>query len=642
MRPAAGEDGQSDVVRVIAFDASVRLAYERELFHAKAAAERSEARLRTLHRVTADLPGAVGEDAVAQVLATTLAEAFAATATAVWRPDPATNALRRVAGTRAATSSSPLQSSHIVGSLVETVMRDRDVAVVRDLDHAALDHPYLLEGMVRQRLQTLVVVPVLGDGLALGSYCVAYARARPPTADDIELHRTVGRHAGQALQRAQRDEELGQLALHDPLTGLPNRTLLFDRLQQALSRGARHGTAVTVLPAQLDGFRELADGLGHDAADQVLVQVARRLSAAVRPSDTVARLAADEFVVLCEGADREEPQRLVERLEGAVTRPLAVDDDEIVVTLSAAAVVHLPTSRSDTDAVGVLRDADAELHRVKARAGGRGSVYAAALRVEAADRARVEALLRGALDEDGLVLHYQPLYDLASGVATGVEALCRLRGPDGELVMPGDFIPVAEQRGLVVHLGWQVLRTACAQLARWHHAGLRIDMSVNVAAEQAAQPEFAEMVAETLAAHGCSPRHLMLELTESTLLTASSDTLVGLTRVRDLGVGIAIDDFGTRYASLHYVQHFPLTELKIDRSFVQGLPGRRVDKAIVAAVAGMADALDLVCVAEGIETLEQHDALAGLGLRMRGQGYLLGRPAAAEQCEAMLRRPALG
>jgi EAL domain-containing protein (putative c-di-GMP-specific phosphodiesterase class I) len=292
--------------------------------------------------------------------------------------------------------------------------------------------------------------------------------------------------------------------------------------------------------------------------------------------------------------------------------------------------------------VDLLRELSTELHGVQRRTSSRGPQHVAALRGEAAERARVEALLRRALAEDELVLHYQPLYDLASGRATGVEALCRLRDEDGSLVPPGAFIPLAEQRGLVAHLGWQVLGSACAQLARWRSLGLDVEMSVNVAGEQASQPHFAELVGEALAAHGCPPDRLVLELTESTVLAASSDTLAGMGRVRELGVGIAIDDFGTRYASLHYVQHFPLTELKIDRSFVEGLPGRRVERAIVAAVAGMAHALDLVCVAEGVETREQHDALADLGLRVRGQGYLLGRPAAADQCEAMLRRPALG
>jgi diguanylate cyclase (GGDEF)-like protein len=596
-------------------------------------------RLRTLHQVTGPR-GARERDLVEQVLATTLADAFAATATSVWRT--ARGGRAAGAGHPPATGSLAAAGRRTVGSLVEAAVLTGDVVVVESLDHAAREHPHLLDGMVRRRLQTLVVVPLLADGVACGAYCVAYARSRPPDADQLELHRTLGRHAGQALQRAQRQDELGQLALHDPLTGLPNRTLLFDRLQQALARAVRNGSTVMLVAVQLDDFAVFADGLGLGAAEQVLVQVAHRLSAEIRPSDTVARLANDEFVVLCDGADQEASQTLVRRLHEAMGRSVAVGEAELAIQSSVAAVVHLPTAASDTSAVDLLRDVDAELHRVRRRSAGAGAESAAPLRVEAAERARVEALLRDALADDGLVLHYQPLYDLASGAATGVEALCRLRDDEGELVMPGEFIPIAEQRGLVVHLGWQVLRSACAQLARWHRAGLDVDMSVNVAAEQAAQPQFAELVAQTLAAHDCPPERLMLELTESTVLTASSDMLAGLTRVRDLGVGIAIDDFGTRYASLHYVQHFPLTELKIDRSFVQGLPGRRVERAIVAAVAGMAGALDLVCVAEGIETRQQHDALVELGLGIRGQGYLLGRPAPAEQCEAMLRRPALG
>jgi EAL domain-containing protein (putative c-di-GMP-specific phosphodiesterase class I) len=275
----------------------------------------------------------------------------------------------------------------------------------------------------------------------------------------------------------------------------------------------------------------------------------------------------------------------------------------------------------------------------ESKAGGkdRHTVYDAGMRSAADQRARTEAVVRDALLDDRVVVHYQPIHDLRTGRATGVEALCRVLAPDGRVLMPAEFIAVAEDRGLIVPLGQRVLTLACAQLVLWQADGLPdLDMSVNLAAQQAAEPDLADVVAAALATTGCPPDRLVLELTESTLLSAAPSTLSSLEALRGLGVGIAIDDFGTQYASLHYVQHFPITELKVDRSFVGGLPHSRVERAIVGAVAGLADALDLVCVAEGIETQQQADHLAGLGVR--GQGYLLGRPTAAEHCLELLRR----
>jgi diguanylate cyclase (GGDEF)-like protein len=519
---------------------------------------------------------------------------------------------------------------------VARAARTGEPVVLADLEECESSDPELAGAMLRARLQTLVAVPLLSEGSLLGVYLVAFPRARPHSAEDLELHRTLGRHAGQALERASLHEELGHLALHDPLTGLPNRMLLYDRIEQALAGAARRGTPVCLMMLDLDGFKRVNDGLGHRAGDEVLVQVGRRLSEVVRTSDTVARLGGDEFVVLCEGVDDQVMDALLAQVEQAVGQPMRVEDQEVRVTTSIGVVVHLPGGASDASGVELVRAADAAMYRAKKQGKARHSLYDGALQQEAEERGRTEALLRSSLEQDGVVLHYQPLFDLVTGAATGVEALCRLRGADGGLVMPDVFIPVAEQRGLIQHLGRRVLLLACRQLAAWHASGLdHVSMSVNVAADQAAQDSFVDVVAEVLRETGCPARSLVLELTESTLLTAGDTTVDSLRRLRELGVGIAIDDFGTRYASLHYVQHFPLTELKIDRSFVAGVPEQRVETAIVTAVAGMARALDVVCVVEGIETAEQAAFLATLGVV--GQGYHLGRPTAPEVCEAALR-----
>jgi diguanylate cyclase (GGDEF)-like protein len=633
-------DGSS-LVRLTAFDAAERVEYERELLQARRAAECSEARSRALHRVVADLSQASDPDAVAACLVTALSDVLSARTTAVWRADPGAGPgddalLERAGGVRAPVELAPDLLTTGADHLVAQAARTGEVVVIASLDECEVQAPHLVDVLVRARLQTLVAVPLLSEGALLGVYLVAYQRARAHGDEDLELHRTLGRHAGQALERASLHEELGHLALHDPLTGLPNRMLLYDRIEQALAGAARRGAPVCLMMLDLDGFKQVNDGLGHRAGDEVLVQVGRRLSGVVRTSDTVARLGGDEFVVLCEGVDEHVVGSLLEEVEQEVSRPMVVDGEQVCVTTSIGVVMHLPDAATDTSGVELVRAADAAMYRAKKQGKARHSLYDATLRHEAEDRGRTEALIRTALEGDGVVVHYQPLFDLVTGAATGVEALCRLRGPDGGLVMPDVFIPVAEQRGLVLHLGRRVLLLACRQLAAWHATGLEhVSMSVNIAADQAAQEGFVDVVADVLRETGCPPASLVLELTESTLLTASPSTVDGLRRLRGLGIGIAIDDFGTRYASLHYVQHFPLTELKIDKSFVAGLPERRVETAIVTAVAGMARALDLVCVVEGIETAEQRAFLATLGVV--GQGYHLGRPTAPDVCEAALR-----
>jgi predicted signal transduction protein with EAL and GGDEF domain len=370
----------------------------------------------------------------------------------------------------------------------------------------------------------------------------------------------------------------------------------------------------------------------------VLLEVARRLTATVRDADTVARMGGDEFVVLCEGTGEQAAVLLSCELEQAVRAPIAVADDEVRVTTSVGLVVHDPGAEAAVRAgIDLVRSADAAMYRAKEGGKDRHTVYDAGMQTEAELRNRTADVVREALLDQRLVVHYQPIVDLVTGRATGVEALCRVLAADGSLLMPAEFIGVAEDRGLIVPLGQQVLDVSCRQVVAWQSEGLaHLDMSVNVAAQQAAEEDFADVVAEVLARTGCPPDRLVLELTESTLLTAAPRTLSSLHRLRELGIGIAIDDFGTRYASLHYVQHFPITELKIDRSFVAGLPHQRTERAIVGAVASLARELDLVCVAEGIETTDQQAHLAGLGVR--GQGYALGRPTPAEQCAELLRR----
>ena len=631
--------GAPDVVRVVAFPAGERFAYEHELVRLRRAAEKSAARMRVLHRVASDLTAARTPDDAAERLVRALAEESGASAVTVWLHAPRERVLRRAAGTRAPDELAPELVRLPSASLVATAARTRAVAAVESPEHCARTHPQTSAALGDARMQAVLAVPLLQDGLLLGAYTLAFTRARPFGDDELAAHAVIAGNAAQVLHVAQLHAELGHLALHDALTALPNRTLFFDRLEQALAHSSRDGSPVSVLMLDLDGFKLVNDGLGHGAGDEVLVEVSGRLRRAVRGSDTVARLGGDEFVVLCEGAGRDHAVGLAAKLEAAVRTPIVVGSgEEVVLTTSVGVAVHTHESaEAPVSGADLVRAADAAMYQAKARGKARHTVYDIGMRSGADERARTAVLVRDALLDDGVVVHYQPIVDLRTGRVTGVEALCRVEAPDGRLLMPAEFIGVAEDRGLVVALGQRVLTRACRQLVAWHEEGLgHLDVSVNVAAQQAAEDDLADVVAGALAEAGCPPDRLVLELTESTLLTAAPSTLSSLHALRELGVGIAIDDFGTQYASLHYVQHFPITELKVDRSFVAGLPHERVERAIVSAVAGLASDLDLVCVAEGIETPEQAGHLAALGVR--GQGYLLGRPAAAQHCAELLGR----
>ncbi|MEW6472776.1 MAG: bifunctional diguanylate cyclase/phosphodiesterase [Actinomycetota bacterium] len=434
-------------------------------------------------------------------------------------------------------------------------------------------------------------------------------------------------------------------ALHDPLTGLANRGLLMDQLTQALSRAARaqrRPGSVAVLFLDLDRFKLVNDSLGHAAGDDLLVEVARRLERVMRSADTVARLGGDEFVVLAEDvAGVDEAFSLARRLRDAIAVPIPVGAGQrVVVTASVGIALSATEPGLPVNPSALLWDADVAMYRAKDAGRDQIQLFEDGFRADSVGRFRSEAMLRHALDHDGLRLHYQPLVDLRTGTLTGAEALVRLEDRDGALVLPADFIPVAEETGLVVPLGAWVVAEAAAQAAAWQELqpvdAPPMTISINLSGRQLRTPGFAFEVGRAIARSGADPSHLCFEVTENTLLDAGGESLATLQGLKDLGVGLAIDDFGTGHSSLTWLRRVPADFLKVDKTFVGGVGSHPDDTAIVRAVLDLGRALGLTTVAEGVETPKQLEALRDLGCDW-AQGYHLARPGPAETVTRLIK-----
>jgi diguanylate cyclase (GGDEF)-like protein len=448
----------------------------------------------------------------------------------------------------------------------------------------------------------------------------------------------TGRTRALALVR-EKTRELSHQALHDPLTGLPNRALVLDRAEQLLARVARTpGALAGALYVDVDGFKDVNDTLGHAAGDRLLTVAGSRLLAAVREQDTVGRLGGDEFIVLVE-ATPEEPtldvlaDRLIETLREPVE--LGEADKPFTVTASIGVASGLYATPDD-----LLRDADLALYAAKAAGKDRYALFDAGLYGELEGRLALQADLGAAVEEEQLFLDYQPIFDLANRQIVSVEALVRWRHPQRGVVAPGSFIPLAEESRLIVPIGRWVLEEACRQAAAWSAGGLALGVSVNVSAYQLNRPDFAEDVRHALASSGIAPGSLTLEITETTLVRDVPAAVQRLEEVKAVGVRVAIDDFGTGYASLSHLQRMPVDVLKVDRSFVAALDQGARSRELLAAILGVGRSLSLSVVAEGIEQRSQRLLLEDLGCQM-AQGFLLGRPGPAEDIVELLARPAV-
>jgi diguanylate cyclase (GGDEF)-like protein len=436
-------------------------------------------------------------------------------------------------------------------------------------------------------------------------------------------------------ERQHADEELAFLATHDPLTGLPNRTLIIDRIEQMLARSRRLKTPVAAVFIDLDNFKMVNDTLGHDAGDELLQGVAARLEGVLRETDALGRLGGDEFVVIAEEISLAAgPELIAERLAEALTEPFTLADGKASLTVSASLGI---ASGARTSADDLLRDADIAMYRAKWEGKNRYVVFASEMQDAVKSRMELEMDLREALEREQFYLVYQPIFDLSDMTPSGVEALIRWNHPTRGVVQPEDFIPLLEETGLIAQIGTWVLREACAQSACWREAGHPTGMAVNVSARQLDTDAFVDDLRSALADNALDPRTLTIEITETTLMRNAQETARRLLAIKELGVRIAIDDFGTGYSSLAHLQRFAVDALKIDRSFIAALKHNQEGEALIHTLVQLGKALSIETVAEGIE---EHLELSQLRDERcdSGQGFLFAKPLDASAAESFLAR----
>jgi diguanylate cyclase (GGDEF)-like protein/PAS domain S-box-containing protein len=462
-----------------------------------------------------------------------------------------------------------------------------------------------------------------------------YAINGEPLFDELGQFQGYRGTGSDITERKQAEQRVHHVAHHDALTGLPNRTLLQDRLRQAVAYANRTGLPVWVMLLDLDRFKFVNDSMGHKTGDVLLMTIAERLRSALRDTDTVARLSGDEFVVLLSAQpDHPLAPHIVQRVMDSVARPVMLGSTEFFVTCSVGVAVY---PLHDAPAESLIEHADIAMYRAKKLGRNNFQFYTPAMNEEALERVKIESALRNALDRNEFVLHYQPQVHLGSGEIVGMEALIRWRHPELGMVAPNRFIGVAEETGLIVPIGAWVLRTACAQNRAWQLAGLgNLRVAVNLSARQFSAADLVPGLEAVLADTGLAPGCLEIELTESLFMSDITPAVETLHQIKALGVNLSIDDFGTGYSSLSYLSRFPIDVLKIDRSFVSDIGSNGTESPIVASIITLAHNLKLAVIAEGVETVDQLDYLRRMGCDEM-QGYYFSRPLPAEEFEQLLR-----
>ncbi|HEY3970722.1 MAG TPA: EAL domain-containing protein [Solirubrobacteraceae bacterium] len=482
------------------------------------------------------------------------------------------------------------------------------------------------------------VISEIGEQLELSETALDRALSMLQRSLDVTLVRMCQsfeverRRAHEELHR--RQEELAFMATHDALTGLPNRTLILDRVEQMLVRARRNQTPVAALFVDLDNFKHINDTLGHGVGDQLLRAVAARLEAVVRDIDALGRLGGDEFVVVAEGMSLAAgPELIAERLLGALKQPFKLkgaENTRLVVTASVGVAMGDRATAEE-----LLRDADIAMYRAKWDGKNGYVVFESGMQDAVQSRMELEMDLRDAFEKDEFFVVYQPTFDLREMVPTGMEALIRWRHPTRGVVQPDDFVPLLEETGLIVDVGRWVLREACRQGAEWREAGREVGVAVNVAARQLDRDEFVQEVREALSESGLEPEQLTIEITETTIMANAEETAGRLASIKEIGVRVAIDDFGTGYSSLAYLQRFPVDALKIDRSFISKMSNDAEGETLIRTLVQLGKSLSIETLAEGIEQAQELSLLREESCDT-GQGFLFARPLDRDECETFL------
>jgi diguanylate cyclase (GGDEF)-like protein len=438
-----------------------------------------------------------------------------------------------------------------------------------------------------------------------------------------------------ATERKTLEEQLAHRAFHDSLTDLPNRALFMDRLGHTLAQADRRGGKVAVLFVDLDNFKLVNDSLGHEAGDRLLVAMAERLRRCLRPGDTAARLGGDEFTILLEGVDMRDATRVAERVAEALRAPFDLEERQIFTSASIGIVLN--TTNQDEPA-NLLRNADLALYQAKGSGKASYTVFDPGMSTHALEHLELGNDLRQALERDEFKVYYQPKVLLETGKILGAEALVRWEHPERGLLLPSNFVPIAEEAGLILHIGQRVLEEACRQARAWQEqypGGPPRLMCVNLSARQFQHPDLAEDIARVLRETGLDPCSLCLEITESALMKDVQSTITTLQELKGLGVKFAIDDFGTGYSSLSYLKRFPVSFLKIDRSFIDGLEKDPEDTVLVSGIITLAHTLGMRVIAEGVETAEQLARLREMGCDI-AQGNYFSEPVSGRAVTAFL------
>jgi diguanylate cyclase (GGDEF)-like protein len=492
-----------------------------------------------------------------------------------------------------------------------------------------------LDAFRARGLQAAMAAPVHENGAPVGSLTVASfrpGRHYSPTEQEVLL--AFAEHASLALTDARNFEDAVHQAFHDSLTGLPNRALFLDRMEHAHARSRRSGAPIAVLFMDLDAFKMVNDSLGHAAGDELLVLVAGRLRRWLRPSDTAARFGGDEFAVLLEDLEHSSAApRVADRILESLREPFTIQGQEVRVGASIGIATSAMPGSDD-----LLRNADLAMYRAKGLGKGRHAMFEPGMHVAVLERLELEVDLQRALERGEMVLHYQPIVELATGHVVALEGLVRWHHPTRGVIQPDDFIALAEESGQIHRLGAWVLERAARDAVGWNagvRAGDPVRVGVNLSGRQLQEPTLVGEIAAILADTGLAPQNLVLEITETVLMHDLEGTVVRLQELKRLGVRLSVDDFGTGYSSLQYLRRFPLDSLKIAKSFVDGVGGPSQDAAVARAIIELGTSFQLRVVAEGIERTEQRAQLVDLGCE-HGQGFLFARPASADQIERLL------